>query len=180
MTDADTRNVSLLYNDAEQGTTACSKRADQVQQHSPRKEVPIAAAMQFRQCIMHKHLEKPNDNNNNSNSNNINQQPPVHVFSRQPKQTNEDATAKLGVKFGLVINDMDKTFDQVELHMEVGEVCWYAAFQPLQAVAIAKVTCIASITRGTGQTPTQCHEAQAYYAADHRGREQSPMLLHVY
>lgn len=56
---------------------------------------------------------------------------PVHIFWRQTQQANQDAASKLRVKLGLVINDMDKALDQVELHMEVGEIGWNAAFQTL-------------------------------------------------
>ena len=60
---------------------------------------------------------------------------PVHVFWWQTKQANEDAASKLRIKLGLIINDMDKALDQIELHMEVGEVCRNAAFQTLKVNA---------------------------------------------
>ena len=57
---------------------------------------------------------------------------PVHVLCGEPKQPNQDAAAKLGIEFGLIINNMNEALNQVELHVEVGEICWDAAFQALQ------------------------------------------------
>ena len=55
----------------------------------------------------------------------------MHVFGRQVEQADHDAASKLGIKLGLIINDMHEALDEVELHMEVGKVGGYAASQSL-------------------------------------------------
>jgi len=57
---------------------------------------------------------------------------PMHVFCWQIQQPNHNAAPKLGIKLGLIINDMHKALGEVEFHMEVWEVGRNAATQALQ------------------------------------------------
>ena len=57
--------------------------------------------------------------------------PPVHVFCWQIQKANHDAATKMGVKFGLVVDDMNEALGEVELDVKVGEVGRNAAPQSL-------------------------------------------------
>lgn len=57
----------------------------------------------------------------------------MHVFRWQIQQPNHNAAPELGVKLGLIINDMHKALGEVKLHVEVRKVCRNAASQALQA-----------------------------------------------
>ena len=56
----------------------------------------------------------------------------MHVFCWKVQKANQDAAPKLGVEFGLIINDMHEALNQVELHMKIREVGRNAASQTLQ------------------------------------------------
>ena len=56
---------------------------------------------------------------------------PVHVFCRKVQQSDHDTAPKLGIEFGLIIDDVHKAFCKVELHMKVGKIGGNTAPQAL-------------------------------------------------
>ena len=85
---------------------------------------------------------------------------PVHVLCRQVQQSNHDTASKLGIKLGLIVNDMHEAFGEVELHMEVGEVGRNAAPQALQQKTSCEViasSCTSTVTPTLAPLSTFSH-----------------------
>ena len=55
----------------------------------------------------------------------------VYILGRKLQQANQRAPAKVLIKFGLIINDMDISSRETKLYMEVWEIGWYASSQAL-------------------------------------------------